>query len=111
MADNLEKIKQLALISMVSDDGLMEKFVLKGGNALNLIYKITSRASIDLDFSIDKDFNSEHLDVVRQKIEKSLKKVFSENGYEVFDVTLIPKPEVMDPTCRNGGVAISFYSR
>jgi hypothetical protein len=94
MADNIEKIKQLALMAMVSDDELMEIFVLKGGNALNLIYNITSRASIDLDFSIDKDFDGEQLDDVRQKIEKNLKKVFSENGYEAFDVTLVPKPEI-----------------
>ena len=94
MADNIEKIKQLALIAMVSDDELMAIFVLKGGNALNLIYNVTSRASIDLDFSIDKDFDGEQLDAVRQKIEKNLKKVFKENGYEAFDVTLVPKPEI-----------------
>jgi len=96
MDDNLNKIRQLALIAMVSDDELMDIFVLKGGNALNLIYNMTSRASIDLDFSIDKDFTSKYLDVVRGKIEKNLKRVFSENGYEAFDVSLIPKPEVIN---------------
>ncbi len=110
MADNIEKIKQLALIAMVSDDELMEIFVLKGGNALNLIYNVTSRASIDLDFSIDKDFDGEQLDVVRQKIEKSLKKVFKENGYEAFDVTLIPKPPVAgaDMPVWWGGYELAF---
>lgn len=110
MADNLEKIKRLALIAMVSDDDLMEIFVLKGGNALNLIYNVTSRASIDLDFSIDKDFDGEHLHVVLQKIEKNLKKVFNENGYEVFDVTLIPKPEVAGSDVPEwwGGYELSF---
>lgn len=46
----LEKIKKLAIISIVSDDELMEKLVLKGGNAIDLIYQVSGRASIDLIF-------------------------------------------------------------
>ena len=34
----------------------MNQIVLKGGNALNLVYKLSSRTSVDLDFSIDRDF-------------------------------------------------------
>jgi len=46
----LEKLKKLTIIAMVSDDYLMEKLVLKGGNALDLFYGISPRASLDLDF-------------------------------------------------------------
>ena len=36
----LEQIKKLAIISVFSDDTLMNTLVLKGGNALDIIYKI-----------------------------------------------------------------------
>ena len=50
------KIKKLALISLVSDDILMDKLVLKGGTCLELAYKIHCRSSKDIDFSIDNEF-------------------------------------------------------
>ncbi|MGA3084518.1 MAG: nucleotidyl transferase AbiEii/AbiGii toxin family protein [Thermodesulfobacteriota bacterium] len=59
----LTKIKQLTIIALFSDDFLMERLVLKGGNAIDLIYKISSRASIDLDFSIALDFKEEELNI------------------------------------------------
>ena len=46
----LEKVKRLAIIAMVSDDELMDILVLKGGNAIDLIYQVSGRASIDIDF-------------------------------------------------------------
>jgi predicted nucleotidyltransferase component of viral defense system len=54
----LERLKKLTIIAMVSDDYLMEKLVLKGGNALDLFYGISPRASLDLDFSMPDDFKS-----------------------------------------------------
>ena len=36
-----------------SPDILMEKLVLKGGNALDLVHRIGGRASMDIDLSID----------------------------------------------------------
>ena len=53
----LEEIKRLAIIAMFSDDVLMDTLVLKGGNALDIVYKIASRSSIDLDFSMEQDFD------------------------------------------------------
>lgn len=46
----IEQIKKIALIALISDDELMNALVLKGGNALHVIYKVDSRASLDLDF-------------------------------------------------------------
>lgn len=34
----LERIKTLAIVAMFSDDDLMERLVLKGGNALDIVY-------------------------------------------------------------------------
>ena len=47
---DLERIKRLIIIALVSDDYLMETLVLKGGNALSVAYELSSRASFDLDF-------------------------------------------------------------
>ena len=77
---------------MVSDDMLMNRLVLKGGNALDLVLKISTRASVDLDFSMADSFLPGQLEDVRQRIEKRLIQVFSEEGFIVFDVTLTEKP-------------------
>jgi hypothetical protein len=54
----VSKIKRLVIIALASDDELMESLVLKGGNAIDLAYppakKGLSRASYDLDYSIEK---------------------------------------------------------
>jgi predicted nucleotidyltransferase component of viral defense system len=47
-----ERIKTLVIISLFSDDDLMNRFVLKGGNALDIVYNVSTRASIDVDVSI-----------------------------------------------------------
>ncbi len=52
MTPVIETIKMLTLRALVSDEELMYGLVLKGGNALELAYKITDRASKDVDFSI-----------------------------------------------------------
>jgi predicted nucleotidyltransferase component of viral defense system len=50
------RIKKLAIIAMFSDDDLMERLVLKGGNLLDLVYEISTRPSIDIDLSMEGDF-------------------------------------------------------
>ena len=57
-ADVLDRIKRLAVIAMFSDDTLLDKLVPKGGNALDLVLGVTTRASIDLDFSIEHAFGA-----------------------------------------------------
>lgn len=89
----LDEIKKLAIIGLFSDDDLMEVFVLKGGNALDLIYNISPRASLDLDVSLQTDLEHGSLDVIRAKIETALNRAFNEKGYEVFDVTLEERPK------------------
>ena len=41
---------------MFSDDELMSRLVLKGGNALDLIHRVGARASVDIDLSMESDF-------------------------------------------------------
>lgn len=89
--EKLEQIKRLAIISAFSDDTLMDILVLKGGNALDIVYQSASRASIDLDFSIESELEST-VDFLN-RLESSFKKVFGEKGYEVFDMTITEKPK------------------
>ena len=95
--EQLERIKKLTIIALFVDDDLMDTLVLKGGNALDIVYKITPRASIDIDLSIENEFDSTEIDSIRSRIEQALRRIFNENGYEVFDVTLVERPEVVGP--------------
>jgi hypothetical protein len=87
----LEKIKKLALVAIVSNDELMDKLVLKGGNAIDLIYQVSGRASIDLDFSMEREFTKKEISYFREKINKSLVETFRQEGMNVFDVNFIEK--------------------
>jgi len=104
----LDQIKRLAIISVFSNDTLMNILVLKGGNALDIIYKIAPRASIDLDFSTEKDLGP--IEEFTCKISNSLRKIFRENGFEVFDIKVIKKPKIDNPETSTfwGGYKIEF---
>jgi len=55
--ERLDVIKQTAIIAMFADDDLMDVLVLKGGNAMDIVHQVNSRASIDLDFSMKADID------------------------------------------------------
>ena len=108
--DKFDEIKRLTLIGLFSDDELMDMLVLKGGNALDIVYGIAPRASLDIDLSIESDFGLMQIGQVRDRIAKGLKRAFREGGYEVFDVTLEEKPEVVHPETPGfrGGYQLQF---
>ena len=108
--EQIERIKKLAIIALFLDNDLMDILVLKGGNALDIVYKIALRASIDLDFSIENEFDSTEIESIRIRIERELRRIFNENDYEVFDVTLIERPEVAGPDTPHfwGGYQLEF---
>lgn len=66
--ERIQRIKRLVVIAMFSDDELMERFVLKGGNAIDLAYQLGWRASVDIDLSMADDFRPEDIGAVRLKI-------------------------------------------
>jgi predicted nucleotidyltransferase component of viral defense system len=90
MAISLEDVRRRILIALFSDDALMSELVLKGGNALALIYKIGSRASVDLDFSIEAAFSD--VEKTGQRIFSGLQREFNSIGYAVFDEKFEVKP-------------------
>lgn len=85
-------IRRIAITAIFSDDVLFERVVLKGGNALSLALGLGDRTSLDLDFSIEKDF--EDLDDIRRRIRNALENRFLAAGYVVFDFKFDPKPSV-----------------
>lgn len=94
----LRKIRKLVLISMFADDYLMDKFVLKGGSAIDLAYKIDSRASVDIDLSLENDFSPEELEKTEKRIRDSLSSIFEEEGYVVFDFKFGRRPNRVTPS-------------
>lgn len=93
----IEQIKRLAVVAMFSDDDLMETLVLKGGNALDIVYGVSLRASLDLYFSIPTEFGPNDIGMIESKMKKALTKLFRENGYTVFDMKFGERPEDADP--------------
>lgn len=106
----LDEIKRVAIIALFSDDDLMDCLVLKGGNALDLVYNIADRASLDLDFSTDRAFSDAEVPVVEQKIVKVLTQTFKAHAFEAFDIHFKEVPEVGDAHTPDfwGGYLIEF---
>ncbi|HVL09358.1 MAG TPA: nucleotidyl transferase AbiEii/AbiGii toxin family protein [Burkholderiaceae bacterium] len=105
----LDQIKRLAIAAMFSDDELMDQLVLKGGNAMALIHKLTSRESVDLDFSMRDDF-PDGTAAVQRRIEAALQRTFRTAGYEPFDFKMEDKPASVSPDLAGfwGGYAFEF---
>ncbi len=104
----LDEVRRRTIIALFSDDELMDKLVLKGGSALRLVHQISERASLDLDFSLESDF--EDLEDVRRRIFHVLKDRFEAVGYVAFDISLEPKPNIKGTDERPwwGGYELKF---
>jgi predicted nucleotidyltransferase component of viral defense system len=86
----------------------LDKLVLKGGNAINLIYGYGSRSSLDIDCSIDGDFKDP--DETAHLLLRVLEAKFRERDHEVFDFIFRRKPSEprSDANARWGGYAAEF---
>lgn len=89
----IEKIKMLTLRALVADEKLMYGLVLKGGNALELAYNITDRASKDIDFSISNDFSPAEYDRINGILDGLLTTEFEKHDLVVFDIKFFEKPK------------------
>ncbi len=95
---------------MYSDDELMDRLVLKGGSALDIVHGISQRSSLDIDFSIHGDFSTAERDDVSNRIRNSLTRTFVEAGLHVFDFEMSARPpNVSDDLAEFwGGYLIEF---
>lgn len=105
----LERIKKLAVVAMFSDDELLDELVLKGGNAMALIHKLTSRESVDLDFSMKHDF-PDGVEAMTARIDQALQRTFPPAGFIPFDLKMAEKPANLSPDMAGfwGGYAVEF---
>jgi hypothetical protein len=101
-----EEIRKLTITALFSDDFLFNQLVLKGGNAMNLVLRISPRVSLDLDFSIESDF--EDLESISARMETALQARFSTVGFSAFDVKLTPKPSTPSALSWWGGYELNF---
>lgn len=108
--DYTKEIKMLTITALMNDDLLIGLLVLKGGNALNLGYDVTDRGSIDIDFSMEKDFTEEEKVRVNNQIRGLLDREFRTKGLTVFDVIFSDRPSRVHESVKDfwGGYSISF---
>lgn len=102
---DFDQIRKLTITALFSDDELYERIVLKGGNAISLVYGYGARGSLDLDFSVEQDFPE--LDRTRRRVFKALTERFSSVGLAVIDGQFRPKPP-MSRDHRWGGYELTF---
>ena len=105
--DLLETIKKTTITSLFSDDDLLDLLVLKGGNAMDIVHKVSSRASVDIDLSVDKNFD---YDTVWPKVETAIRNGFAEKSYLAFDIKMTRKPGKMPDELASfwGGYLVEF---
>jgi hypothetical protein len=103
---DLTEIRKTIITAVASDDLLREMLVLKGGNALELVHKIGERASLDVDFSLEGDFESP--EEVRARLFKALRDRFDAAGYVLFDEEFGPRPSDRVIGSRWGGYNAAF---
>jgi len=107
-SDQLTEIKRAAVVGLISEKPLGERLVLKGGNALELVHRISTRASFDVDFSIEGEFES--VDWLRNRAELGLERQFRSLGLRSFDVTVEDRPPQLSDDLRDfwGGYLVTF---
>jgi predicted nucleotidyltransferase component of viral defense system len=105
---SIEQIKKLVLIALVSDDELMDTLVLKGGNALLMVYDMSYRASWDLDFSISEDFKN--FEDIKKRVHESIIETFRREHLHVFDISFEPNPQTPQEATKDfwGGYVVLF---
>ena len=105
---DLTEIRKHVITALFSDDVLMERFVLKGGSALELIHGIVSRGSIDVDLSIQDDIDD--AEDTERRVFHVLKDRFDSVGMVVFDekFSIIPEQTPDDIRPWWGGYQVEF---
>jgi len=85
------ELRKRILTALFRDQWLCDMLVLKGGNALSLVYQIGDRTSLDLDFSIESDFDD--LPRVSRRIEAAITAEFESLKIRIFDFAIRPRPK------------------
>lgn len=105
----LQYVKRTTVKAIFSDDDFLDLFTLKGGTALDLVYNLLQRSSIDVDLSMDSDLPAS-LDQILPKFSSTLRATFEPDGYLAFDITISPRPAAVRTGMDEfwGGYQVSF---
>lgn len=105
---DFEQVRKITITALFSDDELLDRLVLKGGGALSLVYRISTRSSLDLDLSIEGDLTD--VPDAEGRIFRALHDRFDSAGFVVFDQKLRQKPAVpgLDQPATWGGYEVVF---
>jgi predicted nucleotidyltransferase component of viral defense system len=77
--------------ALAADEELFELLVFKGGNALALVHRIGMRASLDLDYSLSREAESD--EELGARIRRALEAHLARHGLTVFDWSFTSRPE------------------
>lgn len=98
---SLLEIRKTIITAIASDDELLDIFVLKGGNALDIVYKLGERSSLDVDLSMAGDFSDELEQArIRNRLFSALRDRFDAKGFVLFDEKFETRPQ------RGGGPGV-----
>ncbi|HVV17387.1 MAG TPA: nucleotidyl transferase AbiEii/AbiGii toxin family protein [Polyangia bacterium] len=103
---DLLTIRRIIITAVASDDLLVDLLVLKGGNALEIVHGIGGRSSLDLDYSMEGDF--EDPAAIGARLLKALRDRFDVIGVDVFDYRFVPRPSTGTPGQKWGGYSAEF---
>lgn len=103
---DLKLARKIIIQAIGSDDVLIDLLVLKGGNALDIVHKLNSRASVDIDFSLAGDL--ENPDEIGKRLLAALTDRFDSAGYVVFDWKFGPRPRRGTEHPKWGGYEAEF---
>lgn len=100
-------IRRTIIIAIASDEVLMERLVLKGGNALDIVYQLSERSSLDIDFSMADDVSGEaELQDMRARMFHALRERFDALGYHVFAEALVERPRPRPGEREGAGITV-----
>ena len=104
----LDEIKRRVIIAILADDELGDQLVLKGGNLLQFAYELTTRASKDVDVSVDGDF--EALAALAQRVQTCLKSEFAKINFTIIDFEFSEVPAQISEDLKSfwGGYKCEF---
>jgi Nucleotidyl transferase AbiEii toxin, Type IV TA system len=104
----IQTIKRLVIIAISTDDWLVDRLVLKGGNLIDVVLELSARASIDVDFSVEEDFPN--VEELSQRLGSALERTINEVGYTVIDLKIVPVPPKISEDMKDfwGGYKVEF---
>ncbi len=89
------EIRRAIVTAIFSDAMLLDLLVLKGGNALELVYDVIHRGSLDIDLATAADLDD--TEEVERRLFAVLGSRFAVLGYELFDQRFGPRPKTPGP--------------